>query len=434
MNTGSSSPITNLIANLKQRFNLGYHVRWRRFALILGSAVGLFALIALVSLISFVRGIHTQFPTADAGVVQKPVAGQRTNILILGLDKPENGLKTEVDVRKGINRSDVMIVASFDPKTKGIGFLSIPRDSLVPIPGYHSTKINAAHALGQAEKVPRGPALAIETVKAFLGIHINYYVRTNVDGFSKIVDLLGGVAIDVPKDMNYDDPVQNLHIHLKKGRQHLNGEEAMEFVRYRGAMGDIGRIEDQQLFVKAVLKRLLNPFIIFRLPVLSRELTKLTDTNMGFGTMLRVATMAVFHRSKIQTGMVPGTGQDIGDGNYWIPDTDGTRAAVDKLIRGIDRQANAKIKVEVLNGTKTPGMATKMASKVEELGYTVVRIDNADRSDYANTRVVRRGGDGKSYDQLALALKGWASQVKFSSSKASADVPTVTIIVGPDFK
>lgn len=425
--------IGDLITKVKQRFR--YRVRWRRVALIAGPVTGLAVLIFLASLIGFVRGIHSEFAAADAGVVQKPLPGRRINILIMGLDKPENGLKTVVDVRTGVNRSDVLILASFDPKTKGIGFLSIPRDTLVNIPGYRSDKINAAHAYGQAEKQPRGPALAIQTVKAFLDVDINYYVRTNVDGFSRIVDLLGGVTIDVPKDMNYDDPVQNLHIHLKKGRQRLNGEKAMEFVRYRGAMGDIGRIEDQQIFVKAVLKRLLNPLIVFRLPTLSRELSKLVDTNMGTGTMFRVATMAVFHRSRVQTGTVPGVGQDIGGGNYWVPDMAGTRALVDKLVRGIDRQATAKVKVEVLNGTKVAGLATKMAGKLQGLGYDVVKIDSADRPDYTYTRVIRRGGDEKAFSQLAETVKGWAPSAKFSQAQAgTAGSAVVSIIVGPDFK
>lgn len=158
----------------------------------------------------------------------------------------------------GNGGSDTNILVGFDAGGKSIACVSIPRDSGMYIRG-RAAKINSAYNRG-------GIKLLASSISNGLGIPIDYTVKINLSGFSKLVNAIGGVDFDIPINMDYDDPVQNLHIHFKKGMRHLNGKEALEVVRFRhnnkglgGGYGteDLGRIGTQQAFLKAVAKKAL---------------------------------------------------------------------------------------------------------------------------------------------------------------------------------
>ncbi|HOJ11195.1 MAG TPA: LCP family protein [Clostridiales bacterium] len=167
------------------------------------------------------------------------------NLLILGLDED-------------MVRSDVIILVNYKPWESTINILSISRDTKVHINGADE-KINAMIGMG-------GEKLLISRIEEITGLPVDYYITIGFLAFRKIVDELGGVEIDVPFHMKYDDPVQNLHINLQKGIQVLNGEKAEEFVRYRKGNnpgqgyidGDLGRIEAQQKFIKALIQQKFN--------------------------------------------------------------------------------------------------------------------------------------------------------------------------------
>jgi len=164
------------------------------------------------------------------------------NVLLLGLDGDEV-------------RTDVIALINYSPAEGGINILSIARDTRVYVNG-KAKKINALFAMG-------GEKLTIKAVEKISGLHVDYYVTLNFKGFRKIIDTLGGVKVYVPMDMDYDDPEQNLHIHLKRGLQTLDGKKAEQFVRYRKGNregegyndGDIGRIKAQQEFMKALIEQ-----------------------------------------------------------------------------------------------------------------------------------------------------------------------------------
>ena len=411
-----------------------HHLRWQRLALLAVSVFLLFAVVSWASAYSLFEALHTKLVGPYSGAVPKPLPGQRINVLVMGLDKPGDGLKTDVDVRNSDSRSDTMILVSIDPETRDVSLLSIPRDSRVNIPGYGMDKVNAAHAYGGAKE---GPALAMRTVRDFLGVDIHYYLRLNVQGFAKIVDTIGGVEMNVPEDMTYYDPTQDLNINLKKGDQWLNGEKAMELVRYREYVnGDIGRIQVQQEFMKAVIKRAFNLGIVLKLPSLSSQLVKLVDTNMDAGTLMNLITMAPkFSGDKIQMATVPGTDAYIGGISYWIPDPDQTRDVVDRLVRGMDRNANSAVKVQVLNGTGTTGLGAKLAARLTDQGYAVVNVGNADRADYAYTRIINQTGDDIALDGLTRTVLRWAPEAKpYQAKDGAVSGVTVAIIIGKDFR
>lgn len=187
---------------------------------------------------------------------------QSVTFLLLGrdrdLDHRRQPLKTH-------GRSDLIMLVRADFEYRTISVLSIPRDTRVRIPGrpgYH--KINAAHSFG-------GPRLTMRTVAAFLGVWPDHVVRLDFDGFEKAIDALGGVEVYVDRDMHYDDHWGGLHIHLKKGRQRLNGEQAMGFVRFRHADrgpsdSDLKRIRRQQALLQALREQVKNPLVLVRVP------------------------------------------------------------------------------------------------------------------------------------------------------------------------
>lgn len=158
-----------------------------------------------------------------------------------------------VDERKGEtkSRSDVLILATFNKDDKTIKMVSIPRDTRVLIPGYYEDKINHAHYFG-------GVDLAVNTVEELFDVPVDYYVKLNFEAFIEIIDALGGITVDVPftfTEMDSNDKKNSITLH--EGRQHLNGEEALAFVRMRkqDPLGDIGRGERQKQVIKAIIEK-----------------------------------------------------------------------------------------------------------------------------------------------------------------------------------
>lgn len=201
------------------------------------------------------------------------------NILICGTD--DDGTRT-----------DTIIIAHLDANDHTVALLSIPRDTPVATGGGGLMKINSVYAGGGKDGMERLAA----RLKDLLGFPVDGYVLVDLEAFQKTVDLVGGVEFDVPMDMNYEDPSQNLYIHLQKGLQTLDGEQAMGLVRFRKgyATQDIQRTQTQQQFLKALAKQFLKALAKQCLSVSS--LTKLREfadifsqyvtTNLTTGNMV----------------------------------------------------------------------------------------------------------------------------------------------------
>ena len=232
----------------------------------------------------------------------------RLNVLVMG-----------EDTRKGekVARADTIILASVDTEKNIISVLSIPRDTRVQIPGHGWEKINSATVYG-------GPSLATKLVSDLLGIKINNYVVTNYEGFKDIVDALGGVTMDVKERMYHHDPDDGgiYTIDIKPGVQRLDGDKALQFVRYRNyALGDIGRAEQQQKFLAALVKEALQPSTVLRLPSLIVSTYKAVDTNLSLAQMQKLAVAASkMNNANLITQTLPGKFLNIDDASYWEPD------------------------------------------------------------------------------------------------------------------
>ncbi|MDC3423501.1 LCP family protein [Aquibacillus sp. 3ASR75-11] len=214
-------------------------------------------------------------------------------------------------------RSDTLMVATFNPDDKKVKLLSIPRDTLVEIAGKgKEDKINHAFAYG-------GKEMSIETVENYLNIPIDYYATVNFDGFKNIVDIVGGITVDVPFDFkqNSDDRVAE-KLQFYKGEMELDGRYALAYARMRleDPRGDIGRNERQKQVVKEILKELTSIKTVTKVDEIAEELGENIETNMKLSEALGFyRKYSDFSVADIDQLTLEGESQYIDGVSYYIP-------------------------------------------------------------------------------------------------------------------
>lgn len=212
-------------------------------------------------------------------VVRAPLEGRTAvNILVLGLDQ-----KDKLHPEEG-RRSDTILLARVDTVTRSVTGVSIPRDTRVrPDLDKGWTKINGAYTEG-------GPHATMSLVEDITGVRPDYYLVVDTASTRRLVDLVGGVTVNVDRRMKYDDNWQDLHIDLRPGVQTLDGDKAVQYLRFRhDALGDIRRMRRQQAFLRALAERVVAPGNIPKLPWVIRELHQLIQTNLGDDDLLYLA-------------------------------------------------------------------------------------------------------------------------------------------------
>lgn len=293
-----------------------------------------------------------------------PFGPRRQNILLLGVDS--NGADSDLWVG---TRTDTMILLNIDPKTKTVNAISIPRDSKVYLPqGMGIQKINAAHAIG-------GVGMTIKTVEDTLGVKVDRYIMFHDEGVRAIVKALGGVDIYVEKNMHYNDNAGHLHINFTKGKHHLTEKDAVEYLRFRhDAMGDIGRTQRQQWFLRGLLADLQKPETIARLPKIIAVANKYVKTDMTPYEMTQYAALAKhFDMDNIEIAMLPGSPNKHGYISYWILDPEKTQEVVDRLIY---RENNAGRKetytASIMSSADNASEARELKKALEANGVQVL--------------------------------------------------------------
>lgn len=249
----------------------------------------------------------------NENIENKKLSKGPINILVLGTDQRKNEPA----------RSDTMILAVLFPEKEEVRLLAIPRDTKVKIPGRRNMeKITHAHAYGGVE-------LAKETVEDFLDLPIHYYVRTNFQGFKNIIDILGGITLDVERRMY--KPTED--IDLKPGLQNLNGHDALAYVRFRDdGRGDIGRVERQEKFIKALGDHAVSISTVWKIPKLLKEVKDNVTTDLGATEMLYLATKyANIDGNNIKTHMLPGEPTYTDGISYYIADSLELEKLLDKI-------------------------------------------------------------------------------------------------------
>lgn len=225
-------------------------------------------------------------------------------------------------------RTDTMMLLSIDRSRGTIGLVSIPRDTLVYCE-YSVPKINSAY--GWAGGGEEGISELMQRVEEIIGFAPDGYVLIDLEGFEKLVDLMGGVEFNVPMDMQYSDPSQGLEIDLRAGTQKLSGAQALQLVRYRSgyAQADLDRVTVQRAFVKAALSQWLTPGKLLRLPAALKVLSEYTQSSLTDSNYLWLAEAAVFcDMENLSTRTLPGTASYISGGAYYVLDPAGVAETV----------------------------------------------------------------------------------------------------------
>jgi len=361
--------------------------RWRWWAATRWTIVVVF--LAFCGFLAGTMGSVLMVASSGAGdaVLARPTSGRfafplqlkdRVNVLIIGIDQT-------LDERRRlltIARSDTMVLATFDPHRRYAGFLSIPRDTRAQIRGRRTEKINAAYAYG-------GTRMTIAAVEDLVPVRVHYYVKLGADSFARLIDAVGDVTVDVEKDMNYRDSWAGLEIDLKKGRQRLDGHNAMAYARFRhDALGDIGRARRQQQVIQALFARMRDPDTIWRAPQVLEAISRSTETNLRPHEMLALAWfMKNRGGSTAVTTTLPGRFGPI----YWEPVPTEIRAMVLDMFYGLKADVAAETSVEVINESGVPGVARLLCERIQALGFRVTRIAAGERVSGKSLFVERRG-------------------------------------------
>ena len=336
-----------------------------------------------------------------------PAFGGRDRVTILALG---------VDNSEGRGLADTLIALVVWPKTGEIAALSIPRDSRVVIPGVGTRRINASHSYG-------GLPLTIETVEMLLGVPFDYYIEVNVSGLVDLVDAIGGIDIEVEKRMHYRDRSQNLLIDLQPGLQHLTGEQAVGYVRFRhDAMGDLGRIERQRKFLRLVAGELLSPENVSHLPKLANTFVETVETNLTVRDVLSLKKIIEqMGPDAMRMASLPAHPRMINGQSVLELDPEEVQQTVDRVLWG------QGIRVVIFNGTGVAGLAARVAEALEEQGYEILEVGNAERKT-ASTLILDHRGQTRRAQRVSSLLGG-----AVISAAPDGDNPAdVTIILGDD--
>ena len=292
-----------------------------------------------------------------------PFSQKRQNILLVGVDA--NG--SETDPWRGA-RTDTIIILNVDPHSKSINAISVPRDSKVYLPGdYGIQKINSAHAIGGIEMTKK-------TLEKTLGIKINHYVMVHDQAVANIVDALGGVPIYVEKNMFYHDYSGNLHVSLSKGLNVLDGYNAVGYLRFRkDGLGDIGRAQRQQFFLKGLMEKLQTPQAIEKIPALLDAVTTYVRTDMSFYEISQFMALAKnIDINKIEFATLPGAPNKHGYISYWILDPEKTQDMINRMIyRDRFSDSNKLYNIGIRYSSGSSDSAKNLKASIEELGYNV---------------------------------------------------------------
>lgn len=239
-------------------------------------------------------------------------------------------------------RTDTMMVMCYDTEKQTVGVVSIPRDSLIDRGSGHHPKL--VYGKGGVEQ-------RVEDISQMLGIPIDGYIKVNIKGFITLVDYLGGIDFYVPCDMDYDDPIQDLHIHYKEGQRKLSGQQAMEVARFRknndgSGYSDVGRTQTQQKLLIALAKKVLSWDSLTKVNGFVEIFNKNVSTDLTLDNMMYFASQAINldPSAAVETATLPGRGDGVFRGYSWCfeLDPEGTLETVNRLINPYDRDLTLK--------------------------------------------------------------------------------------------
>ena len=379
-----------------------------------------------------------------------PQLSRPVNILVLGTkvltsdvqSKPKENESYFSLVNSVSGLTDTMMLVRLDPTQNKLSVLSIPRDTQAEIRDHGLRKINEANALG-------GPSLAAESTSHLLGdVPIDRYLRVDVQAIEKMVDALGGVTVYVPKDMKYQDDSQHLYINLKEGKQHLDGDKTLQLLRFRkDNLGDIGRIQRQQMVTRALVEQALKPQTLLKIPDILSILQAYIDTNLTTEELFAIAGMAAqTKRNDVQMLMLPGDFSSNGrrEVSYWLPNqrkiqtlmtqyfghTAESTSLEGEELRSDSTSDPMKVRIAIQDGCDNPEAVQALVRYLNKLGYGRVVVASNWREPLKSTRIVAQNGDALGAANVRANL-GFGEILVESTGYLVSDV---TIQLGKDWQ
>lgn len=351
----------------------------------------------------------------------------------------------------GVNGAltDFIMLGQYNPNTREVNLLSIPRDTKVV--GTIDGKINSAYS-------GVDPMRTVNKVEDLTGVEIDYYILFKTKVLRDLVDAVGGVTVTVPINMNYDDPYQDLYIHLNKGTYKLNGKQAEQFCRFRKnndgsgyPNGDVGRVAAQQSFIKAMVSRCLEPQNLLKIGTLVDIVLENTKTNITMDIASQYIDDAVaFKPDRIRIETLPGEGGYAENGlSYFFMDKEAAKALIDELfnkettieevlsVKSGDNQSKVsgdKIRIEVLNNGTTNKKFTTVVDTLNQAGYFVVRVGNYSGELDNYSRIITNANGSIEILEIAEDLSKVLGISKIENSFELSSEVDFTIILGPKYE
>lgn len=362
------------------------------------------------------------------------------NAALIGLDKDGT-------------RSDVLIIAQMDMNAGTINMLQIPRDTYMPDNGRRDHKINSAYGLNKEKTV-------FKEVNDLLGLHVEKYVTIDTSGFRDLIDTIGGVDFYVPQNMDYEDPTQDLYIHLREGQQHLDGDKAEQLVRFRGYVnGDLDRMKVQSDFIQACIDKIFSFGNIVKINDLVKDFSKIVKTNFTLNEMLTYAGYAfATDRDSINTYHLEGEGRYIGEISYFITDDDANDEIIheyftpssSKKVSILDINSrlvgngvpigvgdvrirkspfNSFTSVDIIDASDGNADVSTVKAELKKYGYNVMSVTNA-RDTVSDETMVVSSHEGTAVRRIASIL----GLDEFICNPEKNEGSDITIVLGADFE
>lgn len=349
----------------------------------------------------------------------------------------------------GVNGAltDFIMLGQYNPNTRQVNLMSIPRDTKVE--GTVDGKINSAYA-------GVDPMRTVNKVEEITGVDIDYYVLFKTKLLRDLVDAIGGVTVDVPINMNYDDPAQNLYIHLKKGTQKLTGKQAEQFCRFRKnndgtgyPNGDVDRVKAQQVFIKAMISRCLEPQNLLKIGDLINIVLENTKTNVTLEVASQYIDDAIaFKPDRVRTETLPGKGGYASNGlSYFFMDEEEAKVLIQEMflketkledvleLQSGDKETASgdKIRLEVLNNGTTNKIFTTVVDTLNHAGYDVVKVGNYSGEGDSYSKILNYNASEESLEviQTLSTLLGISKLETASDNSKAVDF---TVILGPKYE
>ena len=312
----------------------------------------LLLLLAILILFLIFMGMNWSIGDETGALVPVDMEKGKLNVLVLGVDK--DGLRT-----------DAMLLVSYDLKETKAELLSVPRDTQIRVTDRGVVrKINEIHAMHGTNNKLLGPLGSIKAIEALTSVPIHYYIEFSFDAIDELASALGPIEFDVPdiegngKGMNYDDPAQDLHIHLKPGLQKLRGNEVQQFLRYRksnngsGDGSDLSRVKRQQEFLKAIVDQKVNIGLIAKIPSIYSRLKDNIKTNFSAADAVKYAKYLNGLKSEnITSHNLPGESKNTRSGWYFVCDLYETEILIKETFGYDANDLTNRITVNDIGGT-----------------------------------------------------------------------------------